>query len=95
MSTAPPVKDFLSSFLLLVLTGMPLKFYHTDWAKVLFDLLGGPEVAGALHRFGAIITLLYMHLWHEHLRLFWTILLAIFLTSAVLVGLLIPDARAM
>lgn len=51
-------------------------------------------VAGVLAKAG-IITLLYMHLWHEHRRLFWTVLLAIFLTSAVLVGLLIPDARAM
>ncbi|MBI5500489.1 MAG: hypothetical protein HY907_09610 [Deltaproteobacteria bacterium] len=52
----------ISSFLLLVITGMPLKFYYTDWARGLFDLMGGPEVAGALHRFGAIITLLYFTL---------------------------------
>jgi cytochrome b subunit of formate dehydrogenase len=52
----------ISSFLLLVLTGMPLKFYYTDWAKTLFDVMGGPEVAGALHRFGAIVTLLYFTL---------------------------------
>jgi cytochrome b subunit of formate dehydrogenase len=47
------------SFLLLVLTGMPLKFYYTDWARWMFRAMGGPEVAAALHRLGAFITLLY------------------------------------
>ena len=35
------------SFLLLVTTGMPLKFYYTDWAKVLL----APWVARRLRRF--------------------------------------------
>ncbi len=35
----------VTSFLLLVVTGMPLKFYYSDWAKALFGLLGGAEVA--------------------------------------------------
>lgn len=52
----------VSSFLLLVVTGMPLKFYYTGWAKALFNLLGGPEVARSLHRFGAIVTFLYFGL---------------------------------
>ena len=52
----------VSSFLLLVITGMPLKFYYTDWAKVLFSLLGGTQTARALHHFGAIITFLYFAL---------------------------------
>jgi cytochrome b subunit of formate dehydrogenase len=52
----------VTSFLLLVLTGMPLKFYYTDWAKALFSLLGGVETARALHHFGAIITFLYFGL---------------------------------
>ncbi len=52
----------VTSFLLLVVTGMPLKFYYTDWAKVLFNLLGGAETARALHHFGAIITFLYFGL---------------------------------
>jgi len=52
----------VSSFLLLVVTGMPLKFYYTDWAKGLFRLLGGPETARALHRFGALVTFLYFGL---------------------------------
>jgi len=42
-----------------VLTGMPLKFYDTGWARWMFSWMGGAEVAGALHRLGALITLLY------------------------------------
>jgi cytochrome b subunit of formate dehydrogenase len=62
----------VTSFLLLVITGMPLKFYYTDWAKMIFRLFGGPEVARTLHHFGAVITFVYFvlhvsttlgHLW--------------------------------
>ena len=52
----------VTSFLLLVITGMPLKFYHTGWARFIFDLIGGPETARTLHRFGAIITFAYFAL---------------------------------
>ncbi|MGC8830348.1 MAG: rhodanese-like domain-containing protein [Verrucomicrobiia bacterium] len=52
----------VTSFLLLVLTGMPLKFYYADWAKTIFSIMGGPDVARALHRFGAIITFTYFGL---------------------------------
>jgi cytochrome b subunit of formate dehydrogenase len=62
-----PAERFLhimvvTSFLLLVVTGMPLKFYYTQWAKVIFHVLGGPAVARALHHFGALVTLLYFGL---------------------------------
>jgi len=52
----------VSSFLLLVITGMPLKFYYTGWAKVIFSIIGGPETARILHRFGAVITFFYFGL---------------------------------
>ena len=52
----------VTSFLLLVITGMPLKFYYTDWAKVLFHVIGGADTARALHRLGAIVTFLYFGL---------------------------------
>jgi cytochrome b subunit of formate dehydrogenase len=52
----------VTSFLLLVITGMPLKFYYTDWAKVIFSVIGGAETARTLHRFGAIVTFLYFGL---------------------------------
>ena len=52
----------VSSFLLLVITGMPLKFYYTGWAKALFGIIGGAETARTLHRFGALVTFLYFGL---------------------------------
>jgi cytochrome b subunit of formate dehydrogenase len=52
----------VTSFLLLVITGMPLKFYYTSWAKTLFNIIGGAETARALHRLGAIVTFLYFGL---------------------------------
>lgn len=52
----------VTSFLLLVVTGMPLKFYYTDWAKFIFAVIGGPDTARMLHRFGAMITFLYFAL---------------------------------
>ena len=52
----------VTSFLLLVITGMPLKFYYSDWAKVIFHLIGGAGVARSLHHFGAIVTFTYFAL---------------------------------
>jgi cytochrome b subunit of formate dehydrogenase len=52
----------VTSFLLLVITGMPLKFYYTDWARAIFSVLGGAEVARTLHRCGAAVTFLYFGL---------------------------------
>jgi len=52
----------VTSFLLLVITGMPLKFFYADWAKFIFKILGGPDVARSLHRVGAIITFVYFAL---------------------------------
>ena len=49
----------VTSFLLLTITGMPLKFYYTDWAKAIFGFFGGAEVARTLHHFGAVITFVY------------------------------------
>ena len=52
----------VTSFLLLVITGMPLKFYYTGWAKVMFNIIGGAETARAFHRLGAIVTFSYFGL---------------------------------
>jgi hypothetical protein len=35
----------VTSFLLLTITGMPLKFYYTAWAHSIFELMGGADVA--------------------------------------------------
>ena len=55
-----PVDRFLhgltiASFLLLVVTGMPLKFYDTVWAKTMLSFIGGQAMAAMLHRAGAIL----------------------------------------
>ena len=52
------------SFMILVCTGMPLKFHESPWAQRVFDILGGAHVAARLHRFGAILsfTYLFIHL---------------------------------
>lgn len=52
----------VTSFLALVITGMPLKFYYTGWAKMLFAFLGGPESARTLHHLAAIVTFGYFAL---------------------------------
>ncbi|CAG1010139.1 hypothetical protein PHYC_03802 [Phycisphaerales bacterium] len=52
----------MTSFLLLVATGMPLKFYDTAWAKEMVKWIGGLEAAAQLHRLGAIITFSYFAL---------------------------------
>lgn len=49
----------LVSFVLLVVTGLPLGFNQTAWAKELFGLLGGADTARSLHRLGAVSTVAY------------------------------------
>ena len=50
------------SFLGLVLTGMPLKFNETAWAKEWANFMGGIQVAAYIHRICALITFLYFFL---------------------------------
>jgi cytochrome b subunit of formate dehydrogenase len=47
------------SFLLLVTTGMPLKFHTARWSHAFFDAIGGAAIARSTHRFAAIVTLSY------------------------------------
>ena len=60
------------SFLLLVATGMPLKYHDAAWAHALLRLFGGQAYAAVLHRIGAIITGGYfaMHLGSVAARLY-------------------------
>ncbi len=46
------------SFITLALTGMTLKFAYTSWAYFISHLLGGFEVAGAIHRVAAVIMII-------------------------------------
>jgi cytochrome b subunit of formate dehydrogenase/nitrate/TMAO reductase-like tetraheme cytochrome c subunit len=50
----------ITTFLLLALTGLPLKFSGSPWAQTLMNLLGGVDMARALHRIAAIGTFGYM-----------------------------------
>jgi cytochrome b subunit of formate dehydrogenase/nitrate/TMAO reductase-like tetraheme cytochrome c subunit len=47
------------SFLLLAVTGLPLKFAAAPWAPGLMAALGGAEIAGFLHRVAAVVTFGY------------------------------------
>lgn len=46
---------FASSFILLALTGLPLRFYDDPRMESLYNALGGLHVARNLHRVGAIV----------------------------------------
>jgi cytochrome b subunit of formate dehydrogenase len=50
------------SFMVLVITGVPLRFSAAPWAAPLMRMLGGAQVAGAVHRFCALITFGYFGL---------------------------------
>ncbi len=58
------------TFLLLAMTGLPLKFHAAPWAQLLINLLGGIDSARFIHRFAAIGTFGYMviHLGHLFVR---------------------------
>jgi cytochrome b subunit of formate dehydrogenase len=49
----------MTSFLGLVISGAPLKFADATWAPGLIELLGGPQMAGQIHRWCAIATFTY------------------------------------
>jgi len=49
----------ITSFLLLSLTGLPLKFSTQPWALAMMKIYGGSANAGLLHRIGAAITFVY------------------------------------
>jgi cytochrome b subunit of formate dehydrogenase/5-methylcytosine-specific restriction endonuclease McrA len=47
------------SFMGLVLTGFPLKYSYSEWAKEIASFLGGSHVMGLMHRGFAIVTFAY------------------------------------
>lgn len=47
------------SFFLLAATGLPLRFSCAPWAPLWIRLFGGVELAGLLHRIGAVVTFGY------------------------------------
>jgi len=61
------------TFLLLALTGLPLKFHDAAWAQQLVDILGGVDSTRFIHRVAAVATFGYalFHLWDIFAR--WAI----------------------
>jgi thiosulfate reductase cytochrome b subunit len=59
------------TFLLLALTGLPLKFDSAPWAQTMMDAMGGVDSARIIHRIAAIGTFGYMllHVMHVLTRL--------------------------
>ena len=50
------------SVIVLVLTGMPLKFSQTSWAPYLYSMFGGTKAAPIIHKvFGVILLLLFAY----------------------------------
>jgi cytochrome b subunit of formate dehydrogenase len=46
---------FAVSLMLLTLTGMPLFYPEAPWAAWLMNMLGGPHIAGLIHRSNAVV----------------------------------------
>ena len=55
------------SFFTLVMTGFPLKYHETPWAKILISLWGGAHQAGLFHRGAALvlIAIVVYVAWHS------------------------------
>ena len=51
------------SVILLVATGLPLKFHEHGWAKAIIDFFGGPDFSPIVHRIAAT-GLIIAGLWH-------------------------------
>lgn len=59
------------SFLGLTLTGLPLKFSDHPWSSAIMKLIGGPHVAGVIHRSCAVLVLVYLAMHAVHLFRHW------------------------
>jgi cytochrome b subunit of formate dehydrogenase/nitrate/TMAO reductase-like tetraheme cytochrome c subunit len=61
------------TFLLLALTGLPLKFHAAPWAQTLMNFLGGVDSSRFIHRVAAIGTFGYMGLHVIQVFIRWAI----------------------
>jgi len=61
---------FALSLMTLTLTGMPLFYPDVPWAPVIMNMLGGPKVAGIIHRTAAVIfaSVFFWHLFYIVIR---------------------------
>jgi cytochrome b subunit of formate dehydrogenase len=53
----------LGSFTLLVLTGLPIRFYNVDWLRNIYLMLGGLGVLRVVHRVAASV-MIATWIWH-------------------------------
>jgi len=49
--------------IILIITGLPIKFHDAFWAEWFFKIIGGIQVSRVLHRVGAIL-LFIVSVWH-------------------------------
>lgn len=92
---APPPREFerfswnfraqhmvlLASCLILIITGLPLKFHEARFSQIFFDLVGGVQMSTLIHRIGAVgliavgaYHLFYLVAVREGRRNFWELL---------------------
>jgi len=67
LSPSQKVQHYIlaSTFILLVLTGFPLKFYYYPWADPLVKFFGGIEVTRVIHRIsGVTMVALFFYHWY-------------------------------
>ena len=71
----------LASCLILIITGLPLKFHEARLSQLFFDLVGGVQMSTLIHRIGAVgliavgaYHLLYLVAFREGRRDFWELL---------------------
>jgi cytochrome b subunit of formate dehydrogenase/nitrate/TMAO reductase-like tetraheme cytochrome c subunit len=54
---------FAISLMVLTITGMPLFYSEVPWARAIMSALGGPPIAGSIHRVAAVV-FAGVFLWH-------------------------------
>jgi len=61
---------FALSLMILTLTGMPLFFPDSVWAPIIIENLGGPKIAGLIHRTAATVfgAVFFWHLFYVFVR---------------------------
>lgn len=62
------------TFLLLALTGLPLKFHSAPWAQTLVNLLGGVDSSRLIHRMAATATFGYAAFHFANLIIRWAVI---------------------
>ena len=60
-----------TSFMTLSLTGLPLKFHHAAWAKMLAAALGGFQMCGFMHRMMGLVTFGYFAMHLSYIAYLW------------------------